>query len=245
MTASVLAGWHWDLAPGEDKKKKKEETCSNPARFTHFLCLPIRVGPWQRVRSLLPIHMAVFPGAAPDQAPLYQQRSRRKDKKRKTQAKTTSKLFRGRDQAVWPGLSTIIVSLSHFFFPRHLCVIFFCSFPGLSRFFGRDGAAAVCALPSQASNTGGLQEWEGPEWLRARWLKRQSKDAGSTHILLVQVYFLDMKCSVQTYFHMLGLRFKSLLHTQPISLITLAYPGTYGSILYRRLLQNGWFVLSH
>ncbi|GAA6232023.1 uncharacterized [Lates japonicus] len=80
--------------------------------------------------------MAVIPGAAaaPDQAPLYQQRSRRMGKKSKTQASKTSEFLRG-DQAVGAGISLVSSAVM----------------------------VLLCALPSQASSTGGLLEWEGPE----------------------------------------------------------------------------------
>lgn len=57
------------------EKKKEERKCFNPAWFTHSLSV-FTIPGLCAVHSLLPIHMAVIPGAAagPDQAPLYHQR---------------------------------------------------------------------------------------------------------------------------------------------------------------------------
>lgn len=109
--------------------------------------------------------MAVIPGAAaPDQAPLYQQRSRRMDKKkRKTQATTTCEFLRGGDQTVGSGMSKLFVLLSHFLRGTYVVGSFFCHV--LFQIYPVSPAVMMPlrALPSQTSSTGGLREWEGPE----------------------------------------------------------------------------------
>lgn len=130
--------------------------------FTHCLRLAFRV-------SLLPIHTALIPGSAgaPDQAPLYQRRSRRMDKKRKTQATTTSEFLKEERDRAGKGIPGGREKKKHakkrwcrypIFLPRHVCgiMLFFGVLFQLSPVFsGRGDGAAVCAPIS------GQQHWRG------------------------------------------------------------------------------------